>query len=97
VKIFGREPVFWIGLIATIAIGIVSTLSGQGILSDAMAGKITDGVKALVQILTLMAPLLAGWVARKGVTPLVAPVLEIGTPVTTANGGPAQVVAGLPA
>ena len=82
----GREPAFWIGLIATIVIGIISTLSGQGVLSDAMAGKITDGVKALVQILTLLAPVIAAFFIRGQVTPTASPVLPTGTPVTTPDG-----------
>lgn len=82
----GKEPVFWITLGATIIVGVITTLSGQGILSDAMAGKITDGLKALVQILTLLAPVIAGLIARKQVTPIAAPVLPMDTPVSTPTG-----------
>jgi hypothetical protein len=84
----GKEPAFWIGLGATLIIGVITTLSGQGLLSDALAGKITDGVKAIVQLLTLLSPLLAGYVIRGQVTPTNSPTLSTGTTVTVTSPGP---------
>lgn len=86
--ILGREVAFWIGLAVTIVLGLVSTLVGQGLISDALAGKITDGVHAIAQLLTLVAPLIAALFIRAQVTPVASPVLPIGTPVTTPGGDP---------
>jgi len=90
-KLFGREPAVWIGLLGTIALGIITTLAGQGFVSDLTAGKLTDGVNAVVQLATLLAPLIAGILIRGGVTPTTAPKLDVGTVVTTPSGAPAAV------
>jgi len=89
--VFGREPAFWIGLIVTIIIGAVTTLLGEGVISDALAGKITDFVNAIAELAVLLAPLIAGLLIRQNVTPTSAPVLAAGTPVTTPGGNPAVV------
>lgn len=61
--IFGREPAFWLGLIATIILGAVRTIAGEGLISEAMAGQVNDFVDGTVEFLTLIAPLLAGiWI-----------------------------------
>jgi hypothetical protein len=39
VTIFGREPVAWVGVIVALAIAIIQTLTGQGVLDDAIAGR----------------------------------------------------------
>lgn len=80
--IFGREPAFWIGLIVTIIFGALQTLTGQGVISDALNSQITDGVNAIAQLLVLFAPLIAGVVIRQGVTPSAFPSLDQGTQVT---------------
>jgi hypothetical protein len=54
-KIFGREPAFWIGLIVTLVVGVVQTLSGNGLISDVTAGKAVDLVNAFSQVALLMA------------------------------------------
>ena len=68
--LFGREPAVWIGLIVTIALGVVSTLLGQGFISDATSGNLNDGINALGQLAILIAPLIAGIVIRSQVTPV---------------------------
>lgn len=68
--IFGREPAVWIGLIVTIILGAVSTLLGQGFISDATSGHITDAVNAIAQLAVLVAPLIAGILIRSQVTPV---------------------------
>lgn len=78
---FGKEPAALIGLIATIVLGIVSTLAGQGVISDAVSGKITDGVNAIVPLLTLFAPLIAGLLIRPVSTSVAQPSLPAGTTV----------------
>lgn len=85
--IFGREPAAWIGLIVTIIVGIVSTLAGQGFISDVLAGKVTDVVNAIAQILLLLSPLIAGLLIRRNVTPTANPTLPAGTAVTVAGTG----------
>ena len=81
-KILGREPAFWIGLIVTLVIGVISTLSAEGVISQALAGKITDATNALSQILILLAPIVTGLLIRSQVTPIAAPALPSGTTVT---------------
>jgi len=71
--IFGREPAVIIGLIVTIVLGIVSTLLGQGFISDAQAGHLTDGVNAIAQLALLVAPLIAGLLIRSQVSPVPKP------------------------
>jgi len=79
---FGKEPVVWIGIIATVVIAIVQTLSGQGVISDVTAGKALDATNAMTQLLTLLAPIIAGLLARTQVTPVANPALPSGTTVT---------------
>ena len=80
-QIFGREPAFWIGLVVTIILGAIGTLSGEGVISDASKGQITDGVNAIAQLAVLLAPLIAGLLIRQTVTPVAAPALPEGTKV----------------
>jgi len=89
--LFGREPAFWIGLIVTLIIGVLTTLTGEGVISDALAGRITDFVNAFAELAVLFAPLIAGLLIRQNVTPTASPVLPAGTSVTTPSGAPATV------
>ena len=89
--IFGREPAFWIGLAVTLILGVVSTLLGEGVISDALAGRIVDLTNAVAQLLVVLAPLIAGLLIRQQVTPVAAPSLPVNTPVTTPEGGTAVV------
>lgn len=79
--IFGREPAFWIGVIAACILAVVQTLLGQGVVSDALAGQATDFVTALSQVVTLLVPVIAGLLIRTQVTPTAAPQLDKGTTV----------------
>src|SRR5689334_3596842 len=89
--IFGREPVAWIGVIVALAITIIQTLSGQGVISDAVAGRSVDAVNALAQVATIFVPIIiAIFVQRKAVTPLSAPALPVGTTVTAYTPGVAD-------
>ena len=90
--ILGRQPAFWIGLIGTIVLGVVQTLAGQGVISDLAAGKVVDLTNSLVNLLPLVAPLIAGLVIKTQVTPTSAPVLPTGTIVTTPTGAAALVM-----
>jgi uncharacterized membrane protein len=80
--IFGRQPAFWIGVIVSSILAVVSVLLGEGVLSDALAGQITDGVNAVAQLLVLLAPLITGLLIRPTVTPVAAPSLPQGSVVT---------------
>jgi hypothetical protein len=88
----GRQPAFWIGLIGTIILGVVTTLAGQGVISDVTSGKVVDLTHSLVNLLTLIAPLIAGLVIKTQVTPTSSPVLPTGTVVTTPTGAAALVM-----
>lgn len=85
--IFGRQPAVWIGIIVSAVLAVVSVLTGQGVISDALAGRITDGVNALAQLLVLVAPLITGLLIRPTVTPTAAPALPAGTTVTVYQPG----------
>ena len=79
--IFGRQPAFWIGLIVTLILGVVQTLTGNGLISEVAAGQTTDLVNSTAQLLVLMAPLIAGLLIRTQVTPVAFPKLEQGTQI----------------
>jgi len=79
--IFGRQPAFWIGLIVSLILGVVTTLSGNGLISDALNNQITDTVNAVAQAAVLLAPLITGLLIRPTVTPVAAPSLPVGTTV----------------
>ena len=80
--IFGREPAFWIGVIGAVAVAVIQTLAGQGVISDVAAGKTIDTLTLLQQLLTILVPVIAGLVIRTQVTPVAAPALPSGTKVT---------------
>jgi len=86
--IFGRQPAFWVGLIVTLVAGALSTLVGEGVISDALAGDINDGLAAIAQLVILLSPLIAGLLIRPQVTPVVSPALPAGTAVTVTNPDP---------
>ena len=62
--IFDKEPALIIGTVVTILVGAIATLSGNGFISDAAAGKATDIVNSIAQLLILLAPLIATAVTR---------------------------------
>ena len=82
-----REPVLIISTIVTILVGAIATLLGNGFLSDAVAGRATDIVNIIGQLLILAAPLIAGIIARNQVTPVAAPAIPAGTTVTVVQPG----------
>lgn len=79
--IFGRQPAFWIGLIVSLIGGVVQTLLGHGLISDALQGQITDLVAAVGNLALLVAPLVAGLLIKPNVTPVNDPVVPGGTVV----------------
>jgi hypothetical protein len=62
--LFDKEPALIIGTAVTIIVGAIATLSGNGFISDAAAGKATDLVNAVAQLLLLLAPLIAAAITR---------------------------------
>ena len=66
-----REPALIIGTIVTIVLGILATLQGDGFISDALAGKLTDLVTAGSQIIVLLIPLITAALIRTKVSPAV--------------------------
>lgn len=82
-KIFGREPVAWVGIIAAVAIAVIQTVAGQGLISNALEGKAIDLTNSLSSVALILVPLaLNALVARPAVTPIAAPALPAGTTVT---------------
>lgn len=87
--IFGRNPAAWIGIIVSCILAVLSVLAGEGVITDAIAGDVTNGVNAVAQILVLLAPIVTGLLIRSQVTPTLAPRLEQGTVVTVVTPGDA--------
>lgn len=86
--VFGREPVAWVGVIVALAIAIIQTLTGQGVLSDAVAGRAIDATNALAQVATIFIPIVIGiFATRQAVTPTASPALPTGTTVTVYDPG----------
>lgn len=79
--IFGRQPAFWIGLIVTLVLGVVRTLAGEGLISDAATGQVESAVHAIAQLLELVAPLVAAMLIKPLVTPVASPQLPANTKV----------------
>lgn len=79
--IFGRQPAFWIGLIVSLILGAVRTIAGEGLISDAATGQITNVVNAVGELLLLVAPLITGMLIQPNVTPVAKPMLPAGTMV----------------
>lgn len=93
--IFGREPIAWIGIILVFVITIIQTALGQGLISDALAGQVTNGANSLAETLIAFLPLILNIYGRSKVTPVAAPVLPLGAPVTPEgypDGAPAAAV-----
>jgi hypothetical protein len=90
--IFGKEPVAWVGVISAFVIAAIQTANGQGLISDALAGRAVDlTTNSLVPLAVVLVPIIAAFFQRKAVTPVAAPTLPAGTPVTTPDGTPATV------
>ena len=68
-------------------LAVVSVLTGEGVIGDALAGQITDGVNAVAQLLVLLAPVITGLLIRTQVTPVTAPKLPQGTIVEVVTPG----------
>lgn len=62
-----KEPALILGTIVTIILGVVTTLNGDGFISDAAAGKVTDLVNAGAQLIVLLIPLITAAVIRQKV------------------------------
>lgn len=87
-KLFGREPVAWVGIIASIAIAIITTLAGESVISDVAAGRAIDAVDSLQSVALIFLPLILNVVlARPATTPVVDPALPVGTTVTVYQPG----------
>ncbi len=65
--IFDKEPAVIIGTVLTIVVAAIATISGNGFISDAAAGKATDLANSIAQLLILLAPLIAGVITRQNV------------------------------
>ena len=74
-----RQPAAWIGIIVSCILAVVSVLTGEGVVSDALSMQITDGVNAVAQLLVLLAPLITGLLIKPLVTPTATPKLDTGT------------------
>lgn len=86
--IFGREPVAWVAVIVAVAIAVIQTLTGQGVIDDAVAGKAIDTTNAIAQVASILIPIVLGaFVTRRAVTPVAAPALPTGSAVTAYTPG----------
>ncbi|HLA65009.1 MAG TPA: hypothetical protein VK600_00340 [Candidatus Saccharimonadales bacterium] len=73
--IFGRLPAVWIGLIVSLVIGILTAVSGPGII---VAG---NTAQTIANLITVLAPVISGFIIHNFVTPVAAPQLPAGTVV----------------
>jgi hypothetical protein len=64
-----KEPALIIGTLVTIIVATLATLSGNGFISDALAGKLTDLVNGGAQLLILLIPLITAAIIRTKVSP----------------------------
>ena len=62
-----KEPALIIGTVVTIVLAILTTLSGNGFISDALAGKLTDVVNSGAQLLVLLIPFITAAIVRQKV------------------------------
>lgn len=62
--IFGKEPALAIGTIVTIIVAVITTLSGNGYISEAAAGQSIDAVNALQQTAIVFLPLITAIITR---------------------------------
>lgn len=88
--IFGRQPVVWIGILASLAMAILQALSVQPF---DVPGQPAQTVANLIKIIS---PLIAAFIAQNFVTPVSSPVLPVGTAVTTPEGLATTTVATTP-
>lgn len=89
--IFGRQPVVWIGLLMTLLMGIVAALSAQPVVVDGQP------LQTAANVIKIVGPLIAAFIAQNFVTPTSSPVLPVGTAVTTPEGLATTTVASVPA
>lgn len=61
--IFGREPVVWIGIFASLVFTILETLTGPGIIVSGNNGQ------TIANIVAALGPVIAAFIARNFVTP----------------------------
>lgn len=73
--IFGRQPALWIGLLASLVIGILTAISGPGII---VAG---NTAQTIANLITVLAPVISAFIIRNFVTPVASPKLPAGTTV----------------
>jgi len=59
-----KEANLIIGTVVTIIVAAIATFTGNGFISDAVAGKATDIVNAVAQLLLLISPIIATVLAR---------------------------------
>jgi len=64
-----KEPALIIGTIVTIIVAALATLSGNGFISLALAGKLTDLVNGGAQLIILLIPLITAALIRTKVSP----------------------------
>ena len=88
--IFGRQPVVWIGLLASLALGILQAVSGVDVIVPGQPAQ------SAANIIKIVGPLIAAFLAQNFVTPVSSPVLPAGTAVTTPEGVATTTVATTP-
>lgn len=89
--LFGRQPILWVGIVASLVVTVVTQLSGPGIIDT------THPAQTAINVITILGPIISAFIGRYFVTPVASPVLSAGTAVTTPAGDAASVVATVPA
>lgn len=64
-----REPALVIGSLVTIAVNVIATLQGGGLISDVFAGRATDIVQTAGSFIVALLPLITAAIVRTKVSP----------------------------
>lgn len=78
--IFGRQPVVWIGLLASLVMLLLQAAQGAPIVVDGQPAQ------TLANAIKIFGPIIAAFISQNFVTPTSSPILPAGTPVTTPAG-----------
>lgn len=62
--LWNREPAVLIGVAVTIVLNAIATLNGEGLISDAAAGNVTDLVNGVSGLLLALLPLITAVLIR---------------------------------
>ena len=66
-SIWSKEPAIIIGAVLTVVLNLVASLAGQGFISDAIAGHLTDIFNSLGALVVALLPVITAIFVRQAV------------------------------